>query len=364
MRIWLLLFAGVLGAQPDLFPIRTGRQFGFINRAGGVVIAPRFDRVEPFREGRAVVWVGALAGYIDTAGTMVIPAGFTTATSFENGRALVSREGKYAVIDAGGKVINEVPYRVLGGYSDGLAVVQRPRSGATPGAYGYIDREGRIVIEPRFMPAGAFPADGRGLAVGGLERQWCYFDKTGKIVMRLPMEGHDRAPGFHDGLVVWKEGFYWGYRDATGAWAIPAQFDDARDFERGVASVEKDGKWVRIDTRGNVLPPAEGPRAIAAPADGLTRAVDGDRLGYLRPDGAAAFPFRKYDEAHDFHCGLARVKLDGKYGYLDKAGKLAIPNRYAGAGDFEGCLAQVLTADGWAWIDPAGKAVWTSESRL
>ncbi len=364
MRFLLFLAAASLFAQSPLFVIRNGRQFGFIDRTGRVVVPPKFDRAEEFHENRAAVYVGSNAGYIDPSGRLVIPAIYSTTTPFEQGRALVSRDGKYSVIDLQGNTVAEIPYRVLGDYSDGLAVVQQPRSGTTPARYGYIDRNGKIVIEPRFMPAGAFPADGRGLAVGGLDRHWCYFDKNGKIILRLPMEGYDRAPAFRDGLLRWKEGFYWGFKDPSGAWAIQPQFDDARDFEDGTASVEKQGKWILIDTRGNTVAPRKGPRPIHKPSDGLTLAQDGDRLGYLLPNGQPAFDFRKYDAAFDFHCGLARIKLDGKFGYLDKTGRLAIPNTFAGAGDFKGCLAMVLSAEGWSYIDPAGKAVWKSESKF
>ncbi len=167
-----------------------------------------------------------------------------------------------------------------------------------------------------------------------------------------------------DGVVRWKEGFYWGYRDASGAWAIEPKFDDARDFENGVASVEKEGKWIQIDTRGRTVPVNKGPRAIRPASDGLTLAADGDRLGYLLPNGRPAFEFRKYDAAHDYQCGMARIKLDGKFGYLDKSGRLAVANQFVSATDFKGCLAMVLGSDGWMYIDTGGKAIWKSESKF
>lgn len=363
-RLLLFAFALSLAAQPDLYPIRNGRQSGFINRSGKVVIPPKYDRVEEFRESRAVVYIGSNAGYIDPAGQLLIPAVFSTATPFEQGRAIVSKEGKYSVIDLQGKTVAEVPHRVMGDYSAGLVVVQRARAGATPSAYGYMDRNGRMVIEPKFMPAGKFPEDGRGLAVGGLDRNWCCFDKSGKIILRLPLDGHDRAPGFRDGLLRWKEGFHWGYKDPSGAWAIEPKFDDAQDFNNGIASVEKDGERVQIDTRGAVQPATKGPRAIHPPSDGLALAEDGDRLGYLTADSKPAFQFRKYDAAFDYQCRMARIKLDSKFGYMDKSGRLTIPNQYSSAADFKGCLAMVLSNDGWAYIDPSGNSVWKSESKF
>lgn len=260
-------------------------------------------------------------------------------------------------------MVADIPYRILGDFSDGLAVVQRPREGSTRSAYGYIDRNGKMVIEPKFMPAGKFPEDGKGLAPVGFERNWCYIDRAGNIILRLPMEGHDRADAFQNGLLRWKEGFYWGYKDARGEWAIKPQYDDAGDFERGSARVMLEGKWILIDAKGKRMEEPKGPVPIADPSDGLTLAADGERRGYLKSDGQPAFPFRIYDEAHDFSCGLARIKLDGRFGYLDKTGRLAIPNQFAGAADFKDCLAYVLTDEGWAYVDPEGKTVWKSPTK-
>jgi len=62
----------------------------------------------------------------------------------------------------------------------------------------------------------------------------------------------------------------------------------------------------------------KGPKPVSKPSEGFTLARDSDRLGYLKPDGKPAFAFRKYDEAHDYSCGRARIKLDGRFGYLDR----------------------------------------------
>jgi hypothetical protein len=365
-----LILATSAAGQPvdQLFPIREGRQFGFINRSGTVVIPPQYDAVNEFHEGLARVYLGSQAGYIDTKGKLVIPAKWSTAGDFEQGRALVSNEGKYSIIDKQGKVVAEIPHRVLGEFHGGLAVIQRARTTgadgkAIPSAYGYIDRSGKIIIEPQFMPAGAFPDDGDGLAVGGLERHWVYFDRKGKIVMRVSMEGKDRADGFHDGLVRMKEGFFWGYKNAAGEWAIAPKFDEAGDFENGRARVELEGKWTLIDKTGQKIQLPPGPRQIRPYSDGLALAAERDRNGYLDAKGELAFPLRKYEAAYDFVNGRARFKLDGKFGYLDKKGNLAIPNQFASATDFKNGLAYVMAEEGWAYIDTEGKVVWKEAKR-
>ena len=46
--------------------------------------------------------------------------------------------------------------------------------------------------------------------------------------------------------------------------------------------------------------------------------VDG-RWGFIRPDGSVAIEPR-FDVAWDFSHGLALVGIDGKYGYIDSSG--------------------------------------------
>ena len=54
---------------------------------------------------------------------------------------------------------------------------------------------------------------------------------------------------------------------------------------------------------------------------------------------------QQYDFAGSFSNGLAHVKLNGKYGYINKSGEVVIPIRYDAAEKFEGGKAKV-TKDG------------------
>src|SRR6218665_2826497 len=49
----------------------------------------------------------------------------------------------------------------------------------------------------------------------------------------------------------------------------------------------------------------------------------GSKCGYIDKNGKIAIKLQ-FDDAWDFHEGLARIKLGGKYGYIDKSGKIVI----------------------------------------
>jgi hypothetical protein len=65
-----------------------------------------------------------------------------------------------------------------------------------------------------------------------------------------------------------------------------------------------------------------------------------------------------------FSEGLAAVEIDGKWGFIDKSGQMVIqpqfakPSLFAKPYYFVGGLALVLAGEEWGYIDKAGKYVW------
>lgn len=63
-----------------------------------------------------------------------------------------------------------------------------------------------------------------------------------------------------------------------------------------------------------------------------------------------------FEDAWDFKNGYARVKKDGKWGFVAESGKVVVEPKYDYVWDFDGGRAKVRLDDGTvAFIDPAGK---------
>jgi hypothetical protein len=100
-----------------LAAVEVGKLFGFIDKTGKVVIAPRFDAVggipSGFSEGIAAVRIGQKWGYIDRAGKIVINPQFggdalddeLNDWSFHHGIASVLIAGKNGYVDRTGRLI-------------------------------------------------------------------------------------------------------------------------------------------------------------------------------------------------------------------------------------------------------------------
>jgi len=111
--VGLLSLAGLLGTCPvfrpgparprALFPIVAAGRWGFIDSAGTVIIAPRFDQVQPFSEGRAAVRTAGYYSYIDNAGHVAVPLAGAYASPFRQGYAVVMNAGQRQLIDQAGQ---------------------------------------------------------------------------------------------------------------------------------------------------------------------------------------------------------------------------------------------------------------------
>ena len=151
------------------------KKIGFINREGKLVIPLEYDRVGEFSEGLAAVAVGwnhptfvpkgqkyipAKWGYIDKTGKRVIEFQYWWANPFSEGLARVKLEEgrKPAVIDRQGKVVIPPKFDSVGSFHNGLASVtlgdrweEYEAPGITegrrlvPGKMGYIDKSGQYV---------------------------------------------------------------------------------------------------------------------------------------------------------------------------------------------------------------------------
>ena len=138
------------------------------------------------------------------------------------------------------------------------------------------------------------------------------------------------------------------------------------------------GLWLASALGRAAEPNTDKPKATAQP-DSLRRAiVDGSsarlsfeegvlglKWGYIDSSGKVRIP-GSFEEAEDFHDGLAAVKVKGKFGYIDVKGNLAIPARYDQVRSFSEGIAAVcmehklplgLTSPKWGFIDRTGKVV-------
>ncbi|HET8540314.1 MAG TPA: WG repeat-containing protein [Anaeromyxobacter sp.] len=332
----LAVNAAATQEQGTVFRILREGKWGYVDRSGRVVIAPRFQRAERFSEGLAAVEDGAALGYVDAAGKLVLvpeqaPAGVLH-RPFSSGLAAVRVGQRYGYIDRTGKLAIPARYVSADDFSEGLAMV------CDADGCGYIDRTGRGAIGYGFMGSsavkGGVACTYLAMAMG---RQRVALRRADGTAIPGEWEG---CGSMAEGLVAVRTGGKWGYADATGRRVIEARFERAGDFSGGLAPVTVEGgRCGYVDASGRLAIPARF-RSCRRFSDGLAlvdlaeEAFDAERVAFIDRTGKtvvigpeASPPF---DSAEDFENGLAAVGAGGQpnlagrgvwLGYVDGSGR-------------------------------------------
>jgi hypothetical protein len=254
---------------------------------------------------------------------------------------LIRVGGKVGYIDRTGKVIIEPRFEHAYEFKDGLAPVK------IDDEWGFINPRGEFVIEPQFdwlywdgFNEGICPAGVNGRKVG--------IDKTGKFVIEPKYE---LALQFSDGVMpvriekfpIWGE--KWIYVDRTGVRVIEKEFFGADSFVDGRSFVKIGfDKWALIDKTGAQItkkPFTYDP--FNKLSEGLQAVQIKEKWGYINRDGQIVIK-PQFDDANNFSEGLAAVRKGCYYGFIDKTGKMVIPARFETAWKFSDGLAPVALA--------------------
>jgi len=174
------------------------------------------------------------------------------------------------------------------------------------GDYGYCAGSDRnIVIKPRFASAGRFCEGLAAVAVrtNEVEIRYGYINSSAKFVIEPKF---DLACDFEGGLAVAvigkNEKAKTGYIDKNGNFVIQPQFGVAGSFHEGLAAI-------------NLFNPYEVGLEILSGRKGFS-----GKWGFIDKTGKITIK-AAFDYAEDFKGGRAKVTLDGSSYYIDRQGK-------------------------------------------
>lgn len=376
IAVCILTLGKVSRAQDARFVVFGGDMHGYINKRGTLVIpisleqtysidfseglasfsksaergAHRFPYVDD--EGRTHIFPKETWGFIDTNGNVVISARFDEVLAFSEGLAGVGFDTdqtsysctdcdanrRWGFIDKQGKIVIQPQYHAVRSFSEGLAAVEN-----SAGKWGYINTSGAVVIPFLFGTARNFS---EGLAVAAVSKKKC------------------------------------GYINARGTFVIKPRFALAGDFSGGLAAVRIGGKasfmvlghaggrWLFIGRDGSTrikLP--KNVESVGDFSEGLA-VISGKRgrCGYITTNGASVIPMH-FSGCEDFSEGLADVDSNGKWQYIDKAGRVVLAVPYWGVHPFKHGLAAVEEGSvgphqKFGYIDKSGNEVWKPRQAL
>jgi hypothetical protein len=379
----------------NLAPVLSGEVWGIIDSYGTIVVPfdLDYDLIAAFSEGLAAVHNGIRWGYIDTTGNVVIPVDleYDWVEGFSNGLAVVQKEDKFGIINTSGAEVVPVEYdEVRIGNGDLIAV----RLG---NKWGYYNTSGAIVVNPAVYDDARIEYCLIAVQIGN---KWGYINHSGAEV--VPAIYDDVMAG-DNGLIRVRSGDKWGYLNTAGETVVPVEYDDAwigddglirvwtGDWHTGtrgyynaagevvvsptafddVAEIDRfnlirvrtgdweTGKYGFLDISGEVVVSGEYD-IIGEFSDGLAVVRKNDNWGYINTSGSVAIAVDlEYDVVGAFSEGLATVQSDGRWGYIYTSGDVAIPVnfKFDFAGNFSSGLAAVQRDGKWGFIDTSGIVV-------
>ncbi|MCI0494015.1 WG repeat-containing protein [candidate division KSB1 bacterium] len=253
---------------------------------------------------------------------------------------------KYVNAKTGREVItNSYPYELFHYLNQFLL---RPRS--FEGKYGYVNRQGEIVIDAKFDMAWPFEDNLAGVQVAG---KWGFIDSTGNFVIEPQF---DAITSFKNGVAVTKTNDKWEYIDPLGKPYIKARFTFAHNFNEGYAPVQNNQKWAFVSkVDRDIALNYKYDRAYGF-SEGLAAVRLNEKWGFVDYQGTVVIAYQ-FDEVDRFCDGLALARLNKKYGYIDKKGNFAINPQFEHAESFSEGLAAVQINEKYGFIDKNGEIV-------
>jgi serine/threonine protein kinase len=250
-----------------------------------IAVTPRDSKLSSVENIQLVPYrKGKLWGFSDKDGKILIEPKYDYADPFEDGMANVKYGKKTGFVDQTGREIIVNKYDYVLGFSEGLATAKKGD------LYGFIDKNFQEVIPFKYHSVSSF---NEGLAGVCIEYQKCGFiNKSGQEV--IPFQ-YSFAGRFSEGVTCVGDSGKYSLIDSTGIKMVNSILEDCVGASENSMGVKLNGKWGFIDPRLRML-------------------------AYITPSN--------FDEVSPFSEGLARVKKEGKVGFINKSGEFVIPLKF------------------------------------
>ncbi|MCB1173120.1 MAG: WG repeat-containing protein [Leptospiraceae bacterium] len=376
-------------------------QYRFIRPNGKYLSQKAWGKAYPFHEGMAAVGRDAemAMGFINTAGRLVIPEQWQEPGEFSNGfirveliddAPLVKKwyikdpAGKnlfsmdltriprfngthfyYSVgdssffYDESGRQTAVLPFRV-GDYHEGIAAAysQKQKKGS------YVNTAGKLITAMQYKAVEKFQ-NGLGL-VKDFNGRFHFLDKDGQTVISN-LDYHNVLP-FADGMAMVSRqngnAFGYGFIDKSGRLVIAAKYFQPNNFSEGLANVctgpdYKNLKCGYINKSGQFLIQPRFQTAHPFHSGRAKVKLPGDRFySFIDQRGNVVFTSEQYRDVSQFRDGALRVQNHKfRYSYVDADGKLLIDRFFDRASEFfqNGFGIVYDKSDGSGYLDNAGK---------
>ncbi len=271
------------------------------------------------------------------------------ASIYSGGLCAAKKDGQWGYLDESGMVSIGWKYFDINEFASGLAPVQEEENGEVF----YIDLEGNkkldIPDELNCKKAGLIIDNILPLSNG---TKYSYYDTTFKKLFG----SYDYASTMNMGVAAVKEGENWFLIDSTGAKLCDTAFKDVKLDEKEIVYrnerlfVKAFETYILVDSKGKQIGKHSFEDAMLFKEDAPAAVKINQKWGFIDKNGKVVID-PMYDDARSFVNGFAAVSKDGKWYYINLDGEAVIEGEFTACRDFNanGC-AFVCIGDRWSLL--------------
>ncbi|MBU6454790.1 MAG: WG repeat-containing protein [Cyanobacteria bacterium REEB67] len=273
-----------------LMPIKVNEDsndslWQYIDKAGRIAIGPRFAWAGQFESGYAPVMIGGKSKLIDVTGKILWEAPAGKLVQSDEQRCVANVNGRSFLLSTANSDEAIVFEKWL------LQDLSPIASLSKANKFGYINRQGKMVIDAIFDEADEFSD---GLAQVKRDGKLFYIDASGKKRLDIPNNIVTASAFLNERAIVC-------IKEADSYADMPSSMP-CRDTYYS-ALMDKSGRIVSEEKFFSLSPPSgDGPYLAATNSGGIFR------YGYVDRDGSQVVPF-KFSVANDFYQGYSTAAL-------------------------------------------------------
>lgn len=274
------------GFREGLAVVHTRDGARYINEKGEFASEEVYAEASSFQEGHAfVVKKDSVPMCInqDFETVFVLPKVMEVGSFSEGMASFQNTEEQFGFVNKEGEEVVPAKYFDVGIFSEGLAYVAKTNDQRQE-TYAYINEDGDEVLS---LPAQITYASDfhEGFAAIRQEEKWGFIDKDGQIVIE-PI--YEEVTFFNEGHASYRNGNYWGLINKKGEKVIEAKYQSALIMVEGKVVAEL------ANDEGYEFLTADGKKAIDAPPykaiitafiDGVAIVKEGNAVVFINEEG-------------------------------------------------------------------------------
>ncbi|MES2734384.1 MAG: WG repeat-containing protein [Bacteroidota bacterium] len=292
----------------DLTVVQMNRKYGVIDKTGQTILSNDYDNIL-IDSLTALIQTknGAKIGVYNKLGKQIIPIRHDAVRVQPDGTLVINLGGKWGTTDTKGSSIIPIQYQFIGDFSFGKARAKLQEG------MGVIDTKGNWLVEPLFEDTHI------------INDSLCVYFTNGR-----------------SGIIN------------THQKAMRLAVDSLGVMDNGYILVKNLGKYGLYNQQAKEIIPIQYDFLSTFGADSMITVRVGDKEGLINIRGKMILrPSSQFQELQVMHEERSGVRINNKYGFIDKEGRLRIANRYEGITPFSEGMAGIQIKGKWGFIDKA-----------